>query len=463
MAATRLIAMHKNKGCSVAQCLADRTAYALDDEKTEEGTFVSSYACNPAMADAEFLDRKKEYMELTGRQYKGDIIAYQIRQSFKPGEITPEEANKIGYETAMRFTKGEHAFFVATHTDRKHIHNHIIFDSVNLHCDRKFRDSWFCGLGLQRLSDIICMEHGLSVIQPAPFGQRAKKPKYEKSYRQEIREEVDKVLEHKPQTFEQFLQMLVEDDYEIKRKKHLAIKARERNNFIRFKSLGDGYREEDIRAAIEENAPRIRKEKYKKREFDLLIDIQEKLKQGKGESYVRWGKRFNAKAVMRTILYLDSKGVRGYEDLTVRAESALKQFQELTDTIKSTESRMEEISRLRKQIFNYAKTRDTYIAYKKSGYSKKFLEEHREEITLHNAARAAFNQLDGDLPKIKELNQEFAMLLAKKKSAYGKYKAVKEEMKEMTEAKRNIDMFLEADRATDRQEKKRQKSQNADL
>ena len=54
------------------------------------------------------------------------MIAYQIRQSFKPGEITPEEANEVGYETGMRFTKGKHAFIVATHVDREHIHNHII-------------------------------------------------------------------------------------------------------------------------------------------------------------------------------------------------------------------------------------------------------------------------------------------------------------------------------------------------
>ena len=59
------------------------------------------------------------------------MIAYQIRQSFKPGEITAEEANKVGYELAMRFTKGKYAFIVATHTDREHIHNHII---LQLHC-----------------------------------------------------------------------------------------------------------------------------------------------------------------------------------------------------------------------------------------------------------------------------------------------------------------------------------------
>ena len=78
-------------------------------------------------ADAEFLLSKAKYKAITGREQRrdADVLCYQIRQSFKPGEITPEEANRVGYETAMRWTKGKHAFFVATHTDRRHIHNHM--------------------------------------------------------------------------------------------------------------------------------------------------------------------------------------------------------------------------------------------------------------------------------------------------------------------------------------------------
>lgn len=106
MAATRLIAMHQNKGRSLQKCLKDRTDYAQNPEKTEGGELVSSYQCDPEFVEEQFASSKKEYLEITGRKIVGDIIAYQIRQSFKPGEITPEEANKIGYETAMRWTKG---------------------------------------------------------------------------------------------------------------------------------------------------------------------------------------------------------------------------------------------------------------------------------------------------------------------------------------------------------------------
>ena len=113
MATTRIISMHQNKGKSIADCLADRTDYAKNPDKTNEGEYISSYECDPKTVKGEFLLSKKIYSNITGREQENDVILYQIRQSFKPGEITPEVANKIGYELGMRFIKGNHAFIVA--------------------------------------------------------------------------------------------------------------------------------------------------------------------------------------------------------------------------------------------------------------------------------------------------------------------------------------------------------------
>lgn len=175
MAATRLIALHKNKGKSVAACLKSRTDYVQNPDKTEHGELISSYECSPLTVDEEFMLSKRQYELVTGRRQKSDVIAYQIRQSFKPGEITAEEANKVGYELAMRFTKGKYAFIVATHTDREHIHNHIIYNSTALDSIRKFRDFLLSGLAVQRLSDLICLEHQLSVIEIKPYRERQKR------------------------------------------------------------------------------------------------------------------------------------------------------------------------------------------------------------------------------------------------------------------------------------------------
>lgn len=467
MAATRLIAMHQNKGRTVAQCLKDRTDYVKNGEKTEDGKYVSSYACNAEIADKEFAESKREYLRLTGRKTKGDIIAYQIRQSFKPGEITPEEANEIGYETAMRFTKGNHAFIVATHTDRAHIHNHIIFNSTNLDCDRKFRDSWFIAIALERVSNLVCLEHGMSVIGPRKDGQVVKRPDYpeQKTIRDEIREVIDQALLQKPDDFQKLLQLLAQENYEIKRGKNTSIRGKEQKRFVRFKSLGEGYSEEDLIKIISGEMEHIPSEKDnakdrsfasgKKKNFDMLIDIQEKLKQGKGGGYTRWAKNFNLKEISKTLMYLDSSGVRDYDELAAKASAASEKFSELTKTIKDAEKRLAEIAVLKTHIINYSKTRDVYVAYRKSGYNKKFFEEHREEITLHKAAKEVFGKQEAKIPKMKDLNAEYAEVLVKKKVIYSEYRKAKSEMQEFVKAKHNIDLFIGEEQFQEQDQKKK--------
>lgn len=145
--------------------------YGKNPDKTHDGQLISAYACDPETADAEFALSKREYYQLTGRRQDSDVIAYQVRQSFRPGEITPEEANRIGYEFAERFLKGNHAFIVCTHTDKQHIHNHIYWNSTRLDCTRKFRNFWGSTMAVRKLSDLICVQHRLSVIEnPKPHG-----------------------------------------------------------------------------------------------------------------------------------------------------------------------------------------------------------------------------------------------------------------------------------------------------
>lgn len=456
MAATKLIAMHQNKGRSVMQCLKDRTDYAMNGEKTEDGKYISSYQCNPELVDLEFAQAKKEYLHKTWRQPKGDVIAYQIRQSFKPGEITPEEANQVGYETGMRFTKGKHAFIVATHVDRAHIHNHIIFNSTNLDCDRKFRDFWFSGIALQRLSDIICLEHGLSVIQKAKPSERQKRTKYPDrvSMRDIIREDILKCLDQKPADFEEMLKFLQAEGYKIKRGKHTAICGEEQKRFIRFRSLGEDFTEDNLIKVIagekesperNEKLPDKKEVKPEKRKFDLVVDIQEKMAQGKNGGYVRWAKKYNVKQFAESILFLQQHDIHDKQTLDALVAESSAQYYALMKTIKDAEEKMETNKAIKTHIINYSKTRETYIAYRKSGYSKKFLEAHRDEITLHKAAKEAFSKLpEGKIPRVKDLNDEFARLLSEKKAAYNEYKKIKKEMRDYQIAKQNVESFYAA-------------------
>ena len=308
LAATRLIALHKNKGMTVAACLKNRTDYIENPDKTEQGQFVSSYACSTLTADEEFMLTKRQYDLVNGRRQKSDVIAYQIRQSFKPGEISAEEANKVGYELAMRFTKGKYAFVVATHTDRQHIHNHVIFNSTALDGTRKFRDFFFSALAVQRLSDLICLEHQLSVIEKKPYRERQKRVLYppKESNRDRLCEIIDTILADKPGDYEAFLQKLEQQGYEAKRGKHTAVKGKGQKRFIRFRTLGTGYGEDEIKAVLEGKAKHqpYQKKPPKEQPFQLLVDIQGKMAEGKSVGYKKWATKFNLKEMSKTLLFL---------------------------------------------------------------------------------------------------------------------------------------------------------------
>ena len=449
LAATRLIALHKNKGKSVAACLKSRTDYVQNPDKTEHGELISSYECSPLTVDEEFMLSKRQYELVTGRRQKSDVIAYQIRQSFKPGEITAEEANKVGYELAMRFTKGKYAFIVATHTDREHIHNHIIYNSTALDSTRKFRDFLLSGLAVQRLSDLICLEHQLSVIEIKPYRERQKRTLYppKESNRDRLCGVIDTILAEKPKDYEVFLQGLEQQGYEVKRGKYTSVKGARQKRFIRFRTLGAGYSEEELKAVISGEAEHHSRQKQKRivpeQKFQMLVDIQAKLAEGKSMGYARWAKRYNLKEMSKTLIFLQENKIGSIEEMQERIDAATARYHELGDSIKAAETRMAEIAVLRTHIVNYARTRPVYDAYRKAGYSKSFLDTHREEITLHKAAKTAFDEAGlKKLPKAKDLSIEYAELLKKKKEAYPDYRKARNEMQELVRARKNVERFF---------------------
>ena len=123
MATTRIMPLHVGKGRTESRAISDIIDYVANPKKTDNGKLITGYACDSRTADAEFLLAKRQYIAATGRvRGTDDVIAYHVRQSFRPGEITPEEANRLGVEFAKRFTKGNHAFVVCTHIDKSHIH-----------------------------------------------------------------------------------------------------------------------------------------------------------------------------------------------------------------------------------------------------------------------------------------------------------------------------------------------------
>lgn len=456
MATTRLIPMHASTKHPPPQTIQDRIAYAVNPAKTDHGQWVIGYGCDPATAAAEMLLTKREYELQNGpeRAKPSNILLYQIRQAFAPGEITPEQAQQIGYELAMRFTKGKHQFIVATHVDKQHIHTHILFNSTTMDGSRKFRNFLGSSFALRKISDRLCLEHGFSIIENPGKAHKHygkwlgdEKPL---SQRDQLRNDIDSVLAKKPGTFDAFISDMRTTGYEIKQGKYLAFRKARQQRFIRLRSLGEVYSADSLRAILAGEKPFNAQSKHTHSitkespdRVNLLVDIQSKLLAGKGVGYERWAKKFNLKQMAQTLNYLTEHQLLDYEKLTTRAREVSTQFSKLSSEIQSASARMRELTSLREHIFHYRKTREVYIAYRQCGYSKHFYAEHEAEILLHKAAKAAFDALpDRKIPSLKELNAKFEALLATKKKAYGEYQLARREMQDVLTAKANVDAIL---------------------
>ena len=213
-------------------------------------------------------------------------------------------------------------------------------------------------------------------------------------------------------------------------------------------TLGAGFTPDDLRAIIAGTKAHTPKKKWAmdaatKPSGCLLIDIQAKLQEGKGAGYARWAKNFNLKQLSQTLIYLEENNLLDRSVLEERTSAATAQYHALFDNMKSAEQRMAEIKVLQQHIINYAKTRDTYVAYRKAGYSKKFLAEHEPEIILHKAAKQFFDEQGlKKLPTVKSLQTEYAQLLSEKKAMYAEYQQAKNEMRSLQTAKANVDRIL---------------------
>ena len=449
-----MLQRHANEGESIAEAIRDCLDYGKNPEKTEDGKYISSYECDPATVAAEFLLAKARYKAMTGREQKkgSDVLCYQIRQSFYPGEITPEEANRISYELAMRWTKGRHAFIVTTHTDKQHIHSHIYYNSTTLDCTRKFRNFWGSSFALRRLSDRLCLENGLSIVEnPKPrskgkfrnYGEWQAGQKKPLTYQDRLRAAIDTALTKKPADFPAFLSLMEQAGYEVKQQRGgISFRAPGQERFTRLRSatLGEGYNEADIRVALSGSRQRPGQPRQK---IILAIDIQSRL-QGKGPGYERWAKVFNLKQMAAALAYLQDNGLTDYEQLEQKATAATEHFHKLSDQIKSTEAALHTNMELKAATVQYAKTRPVFEKYKASKYSKKFLAEHEADIELYRAACADFKAILGGakLPKMDTLQEEGRKLAEQKKKLYAEYRKAKADMQEVTTIKANIDYLL---------------------
>lgn len=453
MAATCIMSIHINKGKTARQSIAARLDYIMNPKKTDGGILVSTYACSPETAADEFMLFRQEYQQSTGRTQDNEVIGYHVRQAFKPDEITPEEANEIGKELASRMTDDQFAYVVATHIDKHHSHNHIIICSTDLEEQHKYRDVKQSAKDLAQISDSLCREHSLSVIQ----NPQDKTVSYDKwqgnqgrfTHRDELRMIIDAALRMQPDGFDALMQLLEDAGCRIKRGVHISIKPPEGKRYIRLDTLGSEYDETSLRRTLAHDhvhIPKIPRGDFNGSQVKRLIDIEAKLHAGKGKGYQVWAERNNIDAKAQMVIFLKEHQIGSLEELNDQIQELTDQQNMLKASIREKQNRMKEINRQRQAIRDYSRTKEGYTQYRESGWSVKFYQEHRQEIEDHKNAQAVYSSLDGKMPTLKELTAEYDSLKEQKENDQAALDKLKPKLTDLKHVRYNYEI-LERDSA----------------
>ena len=280
--------------------------YICNPDKTDGKLLVSSFGCTAETADIEFAWTRRHAID------KGKNLGRHLIQAFEPGEVTPEEAHRIGMELAWEILGGKYEFVLTTHIDKDHVHNHLIFNAVSFQYHRHYHSNKRSYHEIRRTSDRICKEHGLSVIVPGrDKGKSYIEHQAEQngtSYKAKLRSAIDRLLPGCTD-LEALLRRLQREGYELKRGKYISARAPGQERFTRLKTLGADYAEEALTARIAGRPNPSRQPEQRTGRPSLLIDIQNNIKAQQSAGYKHWATIENLKRAAETLNFLTEHGI----------------------------------------------------------------------------------------------------------------------------------------------------------
>lgn len=425
--------------------------YIMNPEKTDNRLLVSSFGCTPETADIEFRFTLDQAIN------KGDNLAHHLIQSFKPGEVDFELAHEIGKQLADEVTGGKYEYVLTTHIDKGHIHNHIIFCAADFVEHRKYNSNKKTLYGIRRISDRLCKENGLSLIEK-PKGRGKSYVEYQadkagKSWKGKLRIAIDTLL---PQvsSFEELLARLQAAGYEVKQEGFTACRAQGQKYFTSLKNLGPDYTEEALKERIERKRTRpARKPRQERKEISLLIDLENCLKAQESRGYEQWAKVFNLQQAAKTMSFLAKSQITRYEDLESKISEVVAASQQVSDSLKELEGRLAKMGLMMKHLATYQQTRPVYEKYKKAKFKAAFYASNEASLILYEAAvknLKAMQTKGKKLPSLATLQEDYARLEAEKDKLYEEYTKLKKQVKQLDTAKRNVDSILRQQRPVDR-------------
>ncbi len=433
-------------------------AYILDPKKTDDELYVSSYGCAASDAAAKEFEWTRNLAVQQGMQMP-KVIARHLIQSFDVGEVTPEQAHEIGKQFADEWLKGKYEYVIATHIDKGHCHNHIIFNAVNYVDFHAYRSNKQTYRQMRQLSDEICKEHGLSVIPPSQSKGMSYKEYTEAkrgtSWKQKLKQTIDRCV-ITAKDYDEFLKMMQDAGYEIKTGKYISFRAEGQERFTRAKTIGENYTEERIKERIQGRNPRKRQMQNGRKGISLIGDIQERIKLIDSKGYEHKAKLTILKEAARTLNYLTENNLLQYADLEKKVEDIHYSYALTGEELKSVEARLREIQPLIKNISNYQKLKPVYDAYTKAKDKSAFRAKHEAELVIFEAAKSTLLAMQGDqkLPSLKSLQTEQQRLLEDQQRLYDERAKLKKEARVIDTMKANVDDFLSPTAAQDRDKKR---------
>lgn len=463
-----------------------RESYLLDT--LECGDFSFATAC--LLANRKY-GKNTQHGDIKSHQY---IISFDPRDAADNG-LTMETAQALGLKFCEENFPG-HPAIVSTHPDGHNhsgnIHVHIVIGSIRtreverkpyMQKPRDWREGMKHSSTAQTMRHLrvevmeLCEGAGLYQIDllngskervsEAEYwvrrrgqlkldrenaaltetGQQPKQKRFE-TVKDTLRKQISSVL-YRTTSFEEFSDRLMQQ-YSITVKEsrgQLSYLPAGRTKFIRAKHLGDKFEKEQVLAALAQNirlAPTIQPIATDKPDkIQKLVDIQAKLKQGKGIGYERWAKKHNLKAMAQTLILLQEKGLLNEDALDQRITELDTKFHDSLAVVKDLEGRMKANKELRYHVAAYTNTKNIAQQLKAAKRPAAFEEQHRAELTAYRTAAAYFkaNSIT-KLPSPKKLEAEYAQLASEKAKFYEQYKEVKEELFKLKTAKQNVASFF---------------------
>ena len=421
-------------------------AYILDPQKTDDAFYVSSYGCATSDAAAKEFEWTRNLAVQQGMQMP-KVIARHLIQSFDIGEVTPEMAHEIGKQFADEWLKGKYEYVIATHIDKGHCHNHIIFNAVNFVDYHAYRSNRRTYREMRQLSDEICKEHGLSVIPPSQSkGMDYKEyteAKRGTSWKQKLRQTIDRLV-ITAKDWDEFLKLMQEAGYEIKPGKYISFRAEGQERFTRAKTIGENYTEERLKERIAGRNPRKQRMQTERKGISLIIDIQNSIKAQESKGYAHWAKIHNLQEAARTINYLTENGLLRYADLEAKVEDIHSSYDRTGKELITVESRLREVQPLIKNISNYHRLKPVYEAYQRAKDKAAFRSSHEAELVIFEAARSTLLAIQGDakLPSLKSLRAEQEQLTQEQQRLYEERANFKRQAKQIDTIRANVISYL---------------------